>query len=784
MNHRPIAAALTPAEQQRVNEVQKQLALGQGGVAALIEGLSDPSWSVRREAVTALSLLGQPAVDALCEVLRKRRDNEARIAAAVDALVASLSDVLGAVTALALEANPAVVADAAQVLGRRRNANGVRVLAPLVNHVDDNVAVAAIEALGRIGGPVAIEALISAVQSGNFFRVFPAIDVLGRCGDPRAIPPLAKLISNSMYQLEVARALGRTGESAAISPLLALLSHPSESVTRVAAMALADLHHRHLERYGNLEAPQQTLRRAQVDASAIARMARSLATASEEEQRALAQLFGALGGPDAIAGLCSLLDEPRAVSAVAAAALKRLGKEADQQARGALRSGDSARRQILLPIMSSVSAQAEISECLTDGDGLVRALACEALARVGAVEASGPLFELLADSNRRVVQAAGGAIQSLGSAQTKAMALRAATDPRPAIRRGALQVLSYFAFPEALPLFLETLRGDDVPAREIVMAGLALLEAPEAVEALLAQARDDNEKIRAAALRALGQCALRDDRIDACCLAALDDARAWVRYYACQALGRRQAHATCARLEALLHDDAGQVRVAAVEALSAFKLPQAQQALRRTAEGTDPDMQRAALIGLGLSRGPEALPVLLKAAADTDASTRLVALSALTESAADAALPALITAATDADENVASAALGFLAALPGVEATAALVALAAVPAERERVSPFLSVPGAARVAGLSAALATADDELASLVASALARLHTHEADEALLSAMGSPSTAVRKAAAASLASLRTPRAMEALVRAASSDPEPQVRQVCAVLVSV
>ena len=266
-----------------------------------------------------------------------------------------------------------------------------------------------------------------------------------------------------------------------------------------------------------------------------------------------------------------LLDAPRAVSSVAAAALKRLGKETDQQTGGALRGGNSARRQILLPIMTGVSAQAEISECLSDGDGLVRALACDALARVGAVEAVAPLFELLADSNRRVVQAAGGAIQSLGSAQTKAMALRAATDPRPAIRRGVLQVLSDFAFPEALPLFLQALESDDVPSRQIVMAGLALLEAPEGVEALLGQARAENEKIRAAALRALGQSASRDDRIDACALAALDDARPWVRYSACQALGRRQTHVTCARIEALLRDEAGQVRVAAVEALSAFK---------------------------------------------------------------------------------------------------------------------------------------------------------------------------------------------------------------------
>ena len=67
-------------------------------------------------------------------------------------------------------------------------------LVALSRHADDNVAVAAIEALGRIGGRAAVESLVDAVDSGNFFRTFPAIDVLGRSGDPRAVAPLTALL--------------------------------------------------------------------------------------------------------------------------------------------------------------------------------------------------------------------------------------------------------------------------------------------------------------------------------------------------------------------------------------------------------------------------------------------------------------------------------------------------------------------------------------------------------------------------------------------------------------
>src|SRR6185295_3312248 len=184
-----------------------------------------------------------------CAGLRTQRGDEALIAATVDALVQNTADVLREVAALTGDANPAVVADAAQILGRRRQPGAVPVLTALVTHADDNVAVAAIEALGRIGGPSAVETLIVAVESGNFFRVFPAIDVLGRSGDPRAIPPLAALLTDSTYMLEAARALGKTGETAAVPPLAHLLSHRSEATARVAALALWELQARQSERY-------------------------------------------------------------------------------------------------------------------------------------------------------------------------------------------------------------------------------------------------------------------------------------------------------------------------------------------------------------------------------------------------------------------------------------------------------------------------------------------------------------------------------------------------------
>jgi HEAT repeat protein len=197
---------LAGSEVERLAEIDALLLRGEAAIDTLVDMLVDPSWSVRRSVVSALASLGERAVAALCRALVDGRDSEARIAATVDALAASTyPQASEQVAALTDAADPAVIADAAQILGRRRASALTPRLVELTRHDNDNVAVAAIEALGRIGGRAAIEALVETVRPGGFFRSFPAIDVLGRSGDPRAVGPLAELLTSQHLAAEAAR---------------------------------------------------------------------------------------------------------------------------------------------------------------------------------------------------------------------------------------------------------------------------------------------------------------------------------------------------------------------------------------------------------------------------------------------------------------------------------------------------------------------------------------------------------------------------------------------------
>ncbi|WP_434347104.1 HEAT repeat domain-containing protein [Myxococcus virescens] len=774
---------LSAEDRSQVDEVEQLARRGAASLALLVGGLDAQSWAVRRAVVGALAKLGTPAVAPLRDVLLHRRDSEARLAAAVEALVASTGDVESTLEALGEDANPAIVCDVAQVLGRRRSRRSVPLLSRLTVHPDDNVAVAAIEALGRVGGGAAVDALLAALGSGNFFRIFPAIDVLGRCGDPVVVPALLGLLPDPFYTLEAARALGRTGQEAAVPSLVGLLRKGNDASVRAAAVALVDIHEAQVQRFGGSRTVHTAVRGPE---SAVLgrRLSQCVPSADTTEKTALARLLGWVGGQDAAFGLLKLLDGPDpSVARAAAGALSELGADADTQILQALREGDSLRRRVLLPLVGRRSAAVpDVMSCLEDRDAAVRALAADTLSRIGSPAAVPALFERLVDEDLRVVQAAVGAIQSLGSDTTEKLALQAARSPDARLRRAALRIISYFGYSKGLEVLLQAMRDPDERLRDAAIYGLPFIEDPRAVDALLTAASHESERTRAAAMRALGQTE-KEARITSALLRGLNDRDPWVRYYACQALGKLNEEAAADAIVALADDAAGQVRVAVVDALAHMHTESAMSALQRAAASADADVRRAALLGLGVGRRPDALPVLLEAAKSEDAATRLVALSAVAEYEAPETLPALLHAAGDGDDSVRSAAVGFIATRPGVPATQALVSLLGDMTLRERVVSALALPLEGRLPGLLAALEAADEVTAPLLVAALARMRRADARAALMQLLVSASPAGRRAAVPAVAALGTLEAREALERASNQDEDPEVRRACRLVLS-
>lgn len=767
--------AITDAERARIEHVDRLVALGDRGVRELVGMLSDPSWTVRRAVVAGLAALGDDAAGPLCTWLQSHRTNENAIAAAVDALASSIgTSVTDEVYRLAEHENPQVVADAAQILGRRRVAESVPLLARLVHHENDNVSVSAIEALGMIGGTAAVEALIRVVESRQFFRTFPAVQVLSRTGDPRSVPPLVALLADETYRLEVVRALGRTGMAAAIAPIVSMLKNPSDAITRLVAVSLSDLIER-AEWAGTEAQVFAVLRDALADS--LGRFASALRGADPDERSAIANVLGRAGNVSVLPSITAMLEDSETARA-ATGALEHLGSSSDDALVAALAPDEPAQRATILPLVRSLTAAPAIRTLLRDDDPEVRARACEALARIGDTSSVPLLFEALGDPSVRVAHAAVSGILTLGSSDTERLALAAVSSPRQAVRRHAIRLLGAFGFTSGFEPLRAAIDDADRRIAELAIAGLGAIDDPRVDDVLAKVASSSDDALRSAVMRAASH---RGGPIAARLLArGVADTSAWVRYYAAQGLGRlgtQEVPQACVLLIQRLRDPAPQVRIAAIEALSRLGSPEAWDAVCRAASSSDPDERRAGLVGVGMHARPGAVEILIDGARSADPATRLVAVSGLARLDDPRALAALEAAVGDPTAEVRDAALSLLAEREDEPAARVLVERALLAESDPGVQRALSRPGAARIAAIMIRLAHADSRIAPILVAALARMRTDAARSALFDALRTSNPATRAAAASALVAIGAEGASRDVAILAETDPDPEVRRV-------
>lgn len=264
---------------------------------------------------------------------------------------------------------------------------------------DANVAIAG--ALGALRAREAVPALVKAARAQDAFTQVAAIDALGAIGDPAAVEPLMAVVGDEQAEpfsvKKALLALGRVGDPRAVPVVVRMLfaERPGVSFFPEAAFAASQLG-------APVEAPLVALvegRDAELAGWAKARGVHPAALRAKA-----AQLLGDVGGPAAVPALVGALgfsgDAPEATLFVRAFAAESLGrlraaaavaplaaalaKEKDPDLReryedALSRIGDPA----ALPALRSASAT---------GPAEQREAALEALSRLGG-EADRPLVE-------------------------------------------------------------------------------------------------------------------------------------------------------------------------------------------------------------------------------------------------------------------------------------------------------------------------------------------------------------------------------------------------------
>ena len=142
------------------------------------------------------------------------------------------------------DSNPAVREQAAEELGKARQAGAVDALISVLQYDDVwSVRKSAAWALGEIRDDRALVPLMRAMSHKDWIIRFKVIEALGKLGDRRAAALLTEALQdeNSRVYGEAIRALGEIGAERAVDPLIQAMGHELPAIRMNAAAALGKI---------------------------------------------------------------------------------------------------------------------------------------------------------------------------------------------------------------------------------------------------------------------------------------------------------------------------------------------------------------------------------------------------------------------------------------------------------------------------------------------------------------------------------------------------------------
>jgi HEAT repeat protein len=754
-----------------------------------IEAVGAPDWQLRGAAVRNLRQRASTAEIAhLLEALQRGYHDLNVVSSALQVLAAANRDVTSPLVDLLSAPQPDLRMHAALALGKVGDPSAVPALVKALDDQDANVRFHAIEALGAVGSAEAVERLAEIARSGDFFLSFPAVDALARSEDPRVGPALISLLDDDLLRPAVIEALASVADEDAVEPLAALLNRggDDDTVASVAA-ALERIRAREEETFG-AGAHIVDLARGAITALGAA----ALASAVERKRQPLASLVAVLGwtrsrGVHAIVGVLG----DASVDAVASDALMAIGAAAVEPLLRRLPNADRGAAMTVVALLGALGdlrAVAPLKALLDSADAELVAAAAAALASLGEPSALESLLALFGHEQAIVRQTAIAAVNSIGADATGARIRTRLEDADARVRACAVRVAGYFGFESAIPGVLRALEDADEDVRRAAIEQLPVIDDARAAPRLIDALRRETPRNRAAAAHALR---LVDASVAAVPLVgALGDADAWVRYFAATAAGQRRIADAVPALTRLAADDpAPHVRIAAIGALASIDPSVAGEISAPLVSDPDRDVASAALAALAGGSHPRADDLLEHAVKSGDAALGRAAVRALPLRASPRAAATLAWAARLEEprdlSRLAVEALGQLASSGGAAARHAaigvLLELASAPDVRDAALRVAATLPDGVVDDVATHLHAPRAATRLAVVEALARMRNPRASEALGAALADDDPRVRQAAVTAFGRLGTTSAATAVADLSTFDPDAGVRRVAAAM---
>jgi len=470
--------------------------------------------------------------------------------------------------------------------------------------------------LGTLGDPLAVPALVEALDDEDPFVRKSAISSLGSIGDSSALSALVPLLGVRELRPDIARALASIGDSSVIGELLRAVfdeaglgtyaeslralwtsdatatlfklledSRPDAKVNW--ALLLPDL-----DPAGSLSAmitwlssPSHQVRAAAAtglgrtaDRSATEPLIKALSDPALPVREAACQALGRLEALEAVPYLIDTLEEDNVrLKSAAAHALNQIkdptslvpliaagNLSADWDivpaharflAQGLAHPSPAARRYCakMLAGVATPAQQAALATALSDEDPVVRSSVARGLGRLKSRDALPNLAKLLDDPSHSVRIAAAESLGAIGDSEATLYLVDALDDPEPSVQRAVAQAISQIGDPSAAPALKGLLSSDDVELRAIAITAAGRLKAVQYLPVIRDELRYGVPKIRMEAARALGNMSAQE--AESQLLFSLADPAAQVRVAAAEALGMLRSPAAVQPLASVLVSD-------------------------------------------------------------------------------------------------------------------------------------------------------------------------------------------------------------------------------------
>ena len=576
-------------------------------VEAALKKLKDSAAGSRRQAIGTLRLQHDArAVESLIACLDDG-DTDVRTAAA-DAL-GDLGDDR-AIEPLITHLPPADPESRKTIIAALEKLNKARAADRLVFHLqekntDVKMTTAAIEALGALRDPRAVDALISRLADGNEEISDAATEALGRIGAP-AVKPLIACLNDSKPGVpgRAAQALGQIGDPRAVQPLIDCLKHPPEEIPSPPDNAADDKKSDDSQMdNGQTDSPGEDLQLRQKVAEALGKLGTPavdpLISCLQEQDPAVCSLAAtALGRTH----------DPRAIKPLIAGMVKLAGQDPTETENY---EGVNI-HQSLLDALANMGEPAikPLAACLKDKDVNVRRDAADVLDQLHYQPAKTEekiAFLILRQSWDQLIRLGAPAVAPL---------MDCLKDEDASQRQGAADALGQLNDKRAVEPLIARLQDDDLEVRRSATTALARLGDKRAVAPLIRVLDSDDAQVGTAAAEALGS--LGDDRAVAPLVGGLKNEEAGFRQACAQALDKlhyrpQQTTDTITYLIALQSWD----KVAKMG-------PSAFVPLTACLSDQDSDVRQGAVEALGNLGDKRAIKPLSQALPDWDLNTSLV----------------------------------------------------------------------------------------------------------------------------------------------------------------